>query len=60
MQNLSLKANHKPIREYYDALEIYRRLGQDFDLEGNICKNPKLSGKTHLILLLGKNSCLLH
>lgn len=29
MSNLSLKANHKPIRDYYDALETYRRLGED-------------------------------
>ena len=29
MSSLSLKANHKPVRDYYDALETYRRLGED-------------------------------
>ncbi len=29
MSSLSLKANHKPVKDYYDALETYRRLGED-------------------------------
>jgi hypothetical protein len=29
MSLLNLKANHKPIRAYYEALEQYQRLGQD-------------------------------
>jgi hypothetical protein len=31
MPNLSLKSNHKPIKEYYQALEQFNRLGVDHE-----------------------------